>query len=830
MSTVIKRDGSKEDAVVEKILQRLVVLSEDIKSLNLNDIARQVFRGLPATVTSAEIDTLLAETLASMLRFPDANTLAARVIISNYEKQAMKRFSTAMNALNQDTAQPVQDENHHGIRYMSDDFIRFVNVHAVELDAAVERGIREKRNRAFSTYESAHILTKYLRRLTSKRLIENPQHLWMRVAVCTCWRLGIEEVVSAYEDLSGMLYIHGTPTLTSAGRKNFQGSSCFLFDVQEDSITSIFDAISRIAETSKWGGGIGMSVQRVRSTGSIIHGTNGRSTGLFPMLRVMQATAKYVNQGGGVRDGAAAVYIEPTHPDIFDILNARRPSTPPDKQLMGLFFGLWVPDRFMQAVESNGEWCLMDPQFAKGLEDVYGEEYNRLYDTYANPQYRDPVYPDEKVVVRRLPARDLWKAILVAQIESGSPYMCSKDSVNRNSNQKHLGVIRCSNLCTEVMEFSGTEAAVCTLASINLVKFCGPTPDKYQYSKLAELVRRVVRRENEVLDLTMYPFKEARSNNLKHRPIGIGVQALQEVFYEMRTRYGSDLSRDVNVKIFATIYYAALQASVQCAKEKGCHESFSGSPASKGILHFDMYGIKPIERAGDLVFNWDEIRRDVVKYGLRNALLVAPMPTVSTSVILGGNTPSFEPRRFHVSARNTDRGDIPQLNLSLFKCLRDEGLLTDEIIGRVITSDDGSINHITEIPEWIRDVFPIASEIPLEIMADMAIERTPYVDQACSQNVFLPSGDLKRLTQYMMRMWRGNTKTWNYYTISPVRTQRIVFDDQVMRKTSTPSAGAGQQVQVSVPSAPVQGQPENPVVAPTQVCRRDNPDCESCSS
>lgn len=746
---VIKRDGRQEPVYFDKITVRLQRLTEGLSPLvDVTEIAKKTIEGIYNGITTTELDTLAAEVAASRITIhPDYSVLAARIAISNLHKNTLESFSATMSLLYGHV------DAHSGLHkpLIAEDVYKLSVKYATRIDEA----ICHARDYEFDYFGFKTLEKSYLMRMGG-RIVERPQHMFMRVAL-GIHKDNIEDVLRTYHLMSERWFIHATPTLFNAGTPKNQMSSCFLLTMKEDSIEGIYDTLKQCAKISQSAGGIGLSIHNIRAKGSFISGTNGTSNGIVPMLRVFNDTARYVDQGGGKRKGAIAVYLEPWHADIEDFLELRKNHGKEELRARDLFYGLWIPDLFMRRVEANQDWSLFCPNEAPGLYDCWGEDFDKLYIRYEN----------EGRARKIIKAQDLWFRILNAQIETGNPYLLYKDAANAKSNQQNLGTIRGSNLCTEIIEYtSPDEVAVCNLASIALPRYV--ENNTFRFDRLYEVVYHVTQNLNRIIDENYYPVPEARKSNLRHRPIGIGVQGLADVFILLRLPYESDEARILNINIFETIYYAALKASNELAKQQGPYETFHGSPLSKGLFQFDLWGVKPTDR-----YNWDSLRQSIVRYGVRNSLLIAPMPTASTSQILG-NTECFEPITSNIYVRRVLSGEYVVVNKYLVNDLIQLGLWNDEMKKKIIAGN-GSIQHIQEIPDDVKQLYKTAWEIKQRTLIDMAAERGPYICQSQSLNLFVAEPTVAKLTSMHFYAWKKGLKTGIYYLRTQAPSQAIKF-------------------------------------------------------
>ncbi|HEX5555155.1 MAG TPA: ribonucleoside-diphosphate reductase subunit alpha, partial [Chitinophagaceae bacterium] len=746
---VIKRNGKKEPVKFDKVTARIQKLSYGLSTLvNIHAVAKKTIEGIYDGVTTTELDNLAAETAASMTTtHPDYALLASRIAISNLHKNTLKSFSKTMRELH-DYTDPVTGKR---MPLIADDVMEIIRQNAELLDST----IIYDRDFGFDYFGFKTLEKSYLLRMAG-RVSERPQHLYMRVAV-GIHKEDIDRAIQTYHLMSERWFTHATPTLFNAGTPKPQMSSCFLLTMKEDSIDGIYDTLKQTARISQNAGGIGLSIHNIRATGSYIGGTNGTSNGIIPMLRVFNDTARYVDQGGGKRKGAFAIYLEPWHADIFDFLDLRKNHGKEELRARDLFYALWVPDLFMKRVEENGKWSLFCPNEAPGLHECFGEEFERLYTQYES----------EGRARTTIQAQELWFAIVEAQTETGTPYLLYKDAANRKSNQQNLGTIKSSNLCSEIIEYSAPdEVAVCNLASLALPRFV--TEDGFDHDKLFEVTYEVTRNLNRVIDHNYYPVAEARNSNLRHRPVGLGVQGLADVFMMLKLPFESDLAKMLNKNIFETIYFAAMTASKDLAKVSGAYETFPGSPLSKGIFQFDMWDVKPSDR-----WDWETLRGEVIKYGVRNSLLIAPMPTASTSQILGNNE-CFEPYTNNIYTRRVLSGEFIIVNKHLLKDLVALGLW-DETMKNKIIAAGGSVQHIEEIPPATRELYKTVWEIKQRTLIDMAADRGAFICQSQSLNLFMDQPTPGKLTSMHFYAWKKGLKTGMYYLRTQAATQAVQF-------------------------------------------------------
>lgn len=743
---VIKRDGRSEDISFDKILRRVKSIgSEANLTLNYTQFVMRVIDQLHDNITTHQIDELAAEQCATLVTtHPDYGTLASHIVVSNMHKQTDAKFSDAMKRLSSFTNQSGKQTT-----LLDPTVFSFIESNS----DALNNMVADRRDYLLDYFGLKTLERSYLMKVNGK-LVERPQYMFLRVA-CGIHSLSQEgsvvDTLSAiketYDLMSQKFYTHATPTLFNSGTPRPQMSSCYLIAMEDDSIDGIFNTLKDCAMISKWAGGIGLHVHNVRSEGSHIRGTNGISNGLVPMLRVFNSTARYVDQGGGKRNGSFAVYLEPWHPDILDFLELRKNHGDEETKARDLFYALWVPDLFMKRVKENGSWSLFCPDQCPGLAEVYGAEFEALYTKYER----------EGKARKTMEARKLFFAVLESQMETGTPYMLYKDAANEKSNQKNLGTIKSSNLCTEIIEYSDKdETAVCNLASLSLSSFV--RDDKtFDYEKLVDVSRVVTRNLNKVIDVNFYPTEKTKTSNMRHRPIGIGVQGLADVFARMDLPFHSDSARQINRDIFESIYYGAVCESVELAKKHGSYESYEGSPASEGKLQFDLWNVKP----GNGRYDWASLKRRMKKYGLRNSLLIAPMPTASTAQILGNNE-AFEPFTNNIYKRRTNAGEFLIVNKYLMKDLLDIGLWSKELKDNIV-ENGGSIQHIVGIPEHIKNKFKTVWEIPMRHVIDMAADRGAFICQSQSMNLWVEDPTFPILTSMHFHSWQSGLKTGMYY-------------------------------------------------------------------
>jgi len=783
---VLKRDGRRESVKFDSVTNRISALCEGLSPDYVDPvvITKKVIEGFYSGISTGEIDTLAAETCAYMSqKHHDFSTLAARIAVSNLHKNTSDSFADTCRALFE-----YIDNQGRRASLIADDVWDFIRENQEMLDAAIDY----KRDLDYDYFGFKTLEKSYLLRV-HKKIVERPQHLLMRAA-CGIHCGDVDAAIETYDLMSRRLFTHATPTLFNAGTPTPQMSSCFLLKMKDDSIEGIYDTLKQCAQISKSAGGIGVAVTSIRANGSYVRGTNGHSNGLLPMLRVFNETARYVDQGGGKRKGSFAMYLEPWHADIFDFLELRKNHGKEEQRARDLFYGLWVPDLFMRRVKEDGDWTLFCPNEAfnkesgKGLHDVWGEEFETMY----------VELEDAGKGRKSVKAQQLWFRILEAQMETGTPYMLYKDHANRKSNQQNLGTIRCSNLCTEIIEYtSPDEVAVCNLASIALSAFatCGSVAAEgeavgkgfFDFHKLYEVTKVATRNLNKVIDRNYYPVKEARHSNMQHRPIGLGVQGLADAFMKLRLPFEGALAKKLNTDIFETIYFAACEASCELAERLGSYETYPGSPASKGLLQFDLWGVKPASGLWD----WDGLKARIAKHGLRNSLLVAPMPTASTAQILGNNE-AFEPITQNLYVRRTLSGEFVQVNKHLLRDLIDQGLWTEDVRLQLI-AHNGSVQHVNEIPADLKELYKTVWEIKQRVILDMAADRGAYIDQSQSLNIHMVDATTAKLSSMHFHGWQLGLKTGMYYLRTKAAVDAIKFTvdvDQVKRASQTGTAVA----------------------------------------
>jgi ribonucleoside-diphosphate reductase alpha chain len=808
---VVKRDGHKEPVMFDKITDRIKKLCYGLNDMvDAVKVAMRVIEGLYDGVSTSELDNLAAETAASMtVTHPDYAQLAARIAISNLHKNTNKSFSETMSEMfhyvNPRTNQPaplISEEVYEVIQANAE----FLNSHIIY-----------NRDFNYDYFGFKTLERSYLLRINGK-IVERPQHMLMRVAVGIHLN-DLEAVIETYELMSKKFFTHATPTLFNAGTPKPQMSSCFLLTMQDDSIDGIYDTLKQTAKISQSAGGIGLAIHNVRATGSYIRGTNGTSNGIVPMLRVFNDTARYVDQGGGKRKGSFAIYLETWHADIFEFLDLKKNTGKEEMRARDLFFAMWTSDLFMKRVEEDSTWTLMCPNECPGLDNVYGEEFEALYTSYeAQGKGR-----------KTIRARELWEKILESQIETGTPYMLYKDAANRKSNQKNLGTIRSSNLCTEILEYtSPDEIAVCNLASISLPMFV--ENGAFNHELLFNVTKRVTRNLNKVIDRNYYPVKEAENSNMRHRPVGLGVQGLADAFIMLRMPFTSDEAKKLNQEIFETLYFAAVTASMEMAKEEGPYSSYEGSPISKGEFQHNLWGLKDEELSGR--WDWAGLRKEVMVNGVRNSLLVAPMPTASTSQILGNNE-AFEPYTSNIYTRRVLSGEFIVVNKHLLNDLVERGLW-NETLKQEIMRHNGSVQHIERIPTDLKELYKTVWEMSMKDIIDMSRQRGYFIDQSQSLNLFMQDANYAKLTSMHFYAWKSGLKTGMYYLRTKAAVDAIKFtlnNDKNAEPIEIKEIPAPQQLEaIAVLEEPAEMTAEE-YRAMIERARNAGPeDCEMCGS
>jgi ribonucleoside-diphosphate reductase alpha chain len=722
---VIKRNGTSEPILFDKISNRIRKLTQMEPQLQL-DVPRlviQIIGQLHDRIHTAKIDELTAQECATQSLHPDYGVLAGRIVISNLHKNTSDSFQEVVRCL-------------HAVGRVNDTYANHVYTHG----SSYQTMIQYDRDYLFDYFGFKTLERAYLLKV-GDTIVERPQHMWMRVAI-TLHGDNLEKVQETYDLLSQHYYTHATPTLFNAGTQHPQLSSCFLVGMQEDSIEGIYDTLKDCALISKWAGGIGLHVHNIRASGTSIHGTHGKSNGLVPMLRVFNETARYVDQGGGKRNGSIAIYLSPEHPDIEAWLDMKKNTGDENMKARDLFYGLWIPDLFMERVEKQEPWSLFCPHQCPGLNNVYGEKYKELYEKYEK----------EGKASKTIQARDLWFQILNSQMETGTPYLLYKDACNRKSNQQNVGVIQSSNLCTEIIQYSDKdETAVCNLASISLTAFVNGAVD---YEELHRVTKIVTKNLDRVIDINEYPTERARRSNMRHRPIGLGVQGLADVFFKLNIPFTSAEATEVNKNIFETLYHASMEASLELAMEHGAYETFAGSPLSEGKFQFDLWGVQAVR------YDWAELRQRVMKHGVRNSLLMAPMPTASTSQILG-NIECIEPITSHLYTRRTLAGEFVVMNKYLVRELLSMGKW-NEATKQSIIANQGSVQHL-DLPDDMKEKYKIVWEMPMKKIIDMAVDRGAFICQSQSLNLWIKEPTYTILTSMHFYGWKKGLKTGIYY-------------------------------------------------------------------
>ncbi len=734
---VVKRDGRCEDVAFEKVQHRITNVASGL-DVNATKVAQGVLTRIVDGITTTELDNIAANLAYSWsTTHPDYAELAARIAISNHQRNTPATFLATVERL-----AAVKDKGGVVATLLDPALVDVVRTHAAEIESHIDY----ERDFLLDFFGFKTLEKAYLLRDTDRKIVERPQHLWMRVAL-GLWAHDLPKAFETYDLISKKYYTHATPTLFNAGTKRPQLSSCFLQAMKSDSIKGIYDTLQDCALISQYGGGIGLHCSNIRAKGSLIRGTGGTSNGLVPMLRVFNNTARYVDQGGGRRNGSFAIYLEPWHADVEDFLEMKKNTGSEEERARDLFYALWIPDLFMERVDSNGDWTLFCPDEAPGLADAVGDEFKALYERYEA----------EGRGKRTVKAQKLWFHILDSQIETGTPYLLYKDAANKKSNQQNLGTIKSSNLCCEIIEYSSPEeTAVCNLASLSLPAFV--RDGAFDFKQLRAVTKTAVRNLNRVIDINFYPIPEAERSNKRHRPVGLGVQGLSDVFAMLGMAWESDEAAALNKRIFAHMYYAALAASVDLAVVEGRYETYIDSPASKGKLQFDLWGVEPLQDEG---LDWDALANDIRRIGLRNSLLIAPMPTASTSQILG-NCECIEPYATHIFTRRTLAGEFIVLNKHLVRALLERGLWTPAIKDAII-ANNGSVSGLPMIPEELQRIYKTVWEIKQKTLIDMAADRGPYICQSQSLNLFLGDPDYRKLTSMHFYAWRKGLKTGIYY-------------------------------------------------------------------
>ena len=809
----VKRDGRKEPVIFDKITARIRKLCYGLNDLvDPVRVAMRVIEGLYDGVTTSELDNLASEIAATMTTtHPDYAQLAARISVSNLHKKTKKSFSETMK----DLYEYVNPRTGKKAPLLSDEVYAIIQKNAELFDSS----IIYNRDFGYDFFGFKTLERSYLLKLNGV-IAERPQHMLMRVAIGIHLD-DIDSVLETYHLMSKKYFTHATPTLFNSGTPKPQMSSCFLLTMKDDSIDGIYDTLKQTAKISQSAGGIGLSIHNIRATGSYISGTNGTSNGIVPMLRVFNDTARYVDQGGGKRKGSFAIYVEPWHADIFDFLELKKNHGKEEMRARDLFYAMWVPDLFMKRVEQDAEWTLMCPNECPGLFDCHGDTFDKLYIQYEK----------EGKGRKTVKARELWEKILESQIETGTPYMLYKDSANRKSNQQNLGTIRSSNLCTEILEYTAPdEVAVCNLASIALPMFI--EDEAFNHQKLFEVTVQVTKNLNRVIDRNYYPVPEAENSNFRHRPVGLGVQGLADAFILLRLPFTSEKAKELNQEIFETLYYAALTASLEEAKKDGPYETYKGSPISKGEFQHNLWGIKDDELSGR--WDWGQLRKDIKKHGVRNSLLVAPMPTASTSQILGNNE-CFEPYTSNIYTRRVLSGEFIVVNKHLLEDLVSLGLWNEDMKQELMRAN-GSIQHIEGIPEDIKELYRTVWEMSMKDIIDMSRHRGYFIDQSQSLNLFMEGATMAKLTSMHFYAWKSGLKTGMYYlrTKSAVDAIKFTIDNKekvesvsALSTTSAPASDASTTPQ-QVPVEPLSPEELKQMLAQSKNSEDD--DCLMCGS
>ncbi|MEO6902448.1 MAG: ribonucleoside-diphosphate reductase subunit alpha [Bacteroidia bacterium] len=806
---VIKRDGNRESVKFDKITARVQKLCYGLDSIHVTPIsvAMKVIEGIYEGVTTSELDNLAAETAASLTtKHPDFALLASRIAVSNLHKNTNKSFSKTMEAL----YNYVDPKTGKKAPLLADDVYQVIKKNAQELDST----IIYDRDFGYDYFGFKTLERSYLLKMNGK-VAERPQHMVMRVSV-GIHKDDIASVIETYNLMSERWFTHATPTLFNAGTPKPQMSSCFLLAMKDDSIDGIYDTLKSCAKISQSAGGIGLSIHDIRATGSYIRGTNGTSNGIIPMLRVFNDTARYVDQGGGKRKGSFAIYIEPWHADIFEFLDIRKNHGKEEARARDLFTAMWTPDLFMKRVEENGPWSLFCPNESPGLADCWGEAFEKLYTKYEQ----------EGKARKTIKARELWTAIIDSQIETGNPYMLYKDACNSKSNQQNLGTIKSSNLCTEIIEYTAPdEVAVCNLASIALPRFV--IDGKFDHQKLFEVTYTITKNLNRIIDRNYYPVAEARNSNMRHRPIGIGVQGLADAFILLRHPFDSPEAIVLNKEIHETIYYASMTASKDLAKVEGPYETYAGCPVSKGIFQFDMWGVTPSKR-----WEWDILKEEVKKHGVRNSLLLAPMPTASTSQILGNNE-CFEPYTSNIYSRRVLSGEFVIVNKHLLKDLVKLGIWNDNLKNKIIVAN-GSVQNIAEIPENIKALYKTVWEISQKVIINMSADRGAYICQSQSLNLFVQDANFAKLSSMHFYGWKAGLKTGMYYLRTKAASDAIKFTADIAAAKEIPEVLGNEDVLVLERQQQISAERQILLDAEKAAqisCSIDNKDdCEACGS
>ena len=772
---VVNRKGEREDVRFDAILEKLSSLTDGLDTdwVDAANLTKLTIEGFYDGVTTRELDQLAAETAASLAsHHPDYSKLAARICVDDLHRSTKESFSEVVT----DLREFIDPESGAHAPLISEEVYEIIMANKEKLDNYIDYG----RDFSYDYFGFKTLERSYLLKLNGE-VAERPQHMLMRVAV-GIHHGDIEKALETYDLMSQGYFTHATPTLFNSGTPTPQMSSCFLLTMQDDSLVGIYDTLKQCALISKSAGGIGLSIHHIRSKGSYIKGTNGESNGIVPMLRVFNDTARYVDQGGGKRKGSIAIYLEPWHPDIIQFLDLRKNHGKEELRARDLFYALWTPDLFMERVEQNADWSFFCPNECPGLQDAYGEEFKQLYESYEA----------QGLARETIPARTVWDKVVEAQIETGTPYMLYKDSANMKSNQKNLGTIRSSNLCTEIMEYtSKDEVAVCNLASIALPTYVNNETKQFDFQKLYDVTYHVTGNLNRVIDVNYYPVEEARNSNMRHRPIGLGVQGLADTFAMLGMYFESDEAKALNKEIFETIYFAACTASKDAAIVDGPYSSFKGSPASKGLLQFDLWDMN--EHSGR--WDWDSLKQEIVEHGMRNSLLLAPMPTASTSQILGNNE-CFEAFTSNLYVRRTLSGEFVVTNKHLIKDLIDIGLWSLEMKDEILRHK-GSIQAIAGIPEHIKQLYKTTWEIKQKNVIDMAADRGAYIDQSQSMNIHMIDANAAKVTSMHFYGWRKGLKTGMYYLRTKAAADAIQFTVEQKKAQDQTVSGLADRAEIS---------------------------------
>jgi ribonucleoside-diphosphate reductase alpha chain len=796
---VIKRNGTAEEVSFDKVLQRIRKAAKGLQ-VNADVLSQQVLSQIIDGVHTSELDELTAQVAASLCtNHPDWGVLSSRIAISNHHKQTNDSFSEVVLILANQTMPKTGEKT----QIVSDELVAIVKAHGTEIDARIEYD----RDYLFDYFGFKTLERSYLLKDTSMKIMERPQHLWMRVALAL-WSSDLPRAFETYDLLSTKAFTHATPTLFNAGTPRQQLSSCFLLSMADDSIAGIYKTLGDCAAISKYAGGIGLHVHNVRARGSLIRGTNGQSNGLVPMLRVFNNTARYVDQGGGKRNGSFAVYLEPWHADVEDFLKMKLNTGSEEERARDLFYALWIPDLFMERVEADGQWTLFCPNEAPGLAEVWGEKFNELYLRYER----------EGRGRKQVSAQKLWFSMLDSQMETGTPYILFKDACNRKSNQQNLGTIKSSNLCTEIIEYSSpTETAVCNLASLALpafvVKDASGKP-AYDYQALMKATRVAIRNLNRVININYYPTPETERSNMRHRPVGLGIQGLADVFAMLKLAWDDTAAEEVNQLIFEYMYYAAVDESAALAEVEGSYETFAGSPASEGRLQPDLWNITPItETRGTL--DWAGLRARAAR-GIRNSLLIAPMPTASTSQILGYNE-CFEPFTTNIYTRRTLAGEFVIVNKHLMRELMERGIWSEGLKQKIVAMN-GSVQEIAEIPDEIKPIYKTSWELKQRTLIDMAAARGAFICQSQSLNLFVADPTYSKLTSMHFYSWKKGLKTGCYYlrTKAPVSAQKFTVDPRLLAAISSSSASQQMSDEGGSVAYESSDEEESPIAQPTE--------------